>query len=149
MMTKESPMQSRSRATIVVLCLLAWSCSGDRPVELGPVEEIDGLVQATTARDMDAPQLLAGASPRLSTGVSDTLRSQQLEAVVRVLVGNDDSIVGIKVMEVRPEGTAPAKLYAEEVAASIWHWQFKAAQRAGRPVRAYIDLHFSQGPKSQ
>jgi hypothetical protein len=132
----------RTLLGFAVLALTVSGC-GDRVVELGPVADIAGLTGATAPRGIDAAEVLAGASPKLSSEVRRALEGgQEFAAVVRVLVGPDGEVIGVRVAEVEPEDSPAAEQYGTDVADSVWHWRYKAPVRDGSPVRSTLDLSF-------
>lgn len=73
------------------------------------------------------------------------VRNQEFQAVVRVMINADDTVMGVAVLEFKPEDATLAAEYAEQIADSIWHWQFESARHRGDSARGYLDLHFRQG----
>ena len=120
---------------------------GDREIELGPAGDIAGLVGASAQRGGEPPEVLAGSSPGLSRDVTEALQESDrgFAATIRVLIGHDGNVIGVKVLETPPEDSPVARQYAEEVSESVWRWRYKAARQDGSPVRSYLDLSFRHG----
>jgi hypothetical protein len=130
---------------LTLLAALAFGCiSEEQEVELGPVENIAGLVGASAQAGGDPPVLLAGASPRLSRSVTAALgeTKHEVQAVLRVLIGADGEPFGVKVLETNPSDLAVAQEYAEALSQAVWKWEYEAARRNNTAVKGYLDLKF-------
>jgi hypothetical protein len=142
---------SRNRILYLMglLCLVAAGCGQDwdvQEVDLGPAREIEGLVKATAQRiGGEPPRVLGGVAPQIAADVRQALESQEFQAVVRVMITADSSVMGVAVLEFAPQELELAGQYADQVADSIWQWKFDSARKRGDTTRDYLDLHFRQG----
>lgn len=141
---------TRRRGSTLVPAVFLWltacfvGCSSEQSVDLGTIDEIAGLVGISAPKGGNPPKAVAGVSPKLSSGLVDALakQSNDVEAVVRVLIDSKGDAIGVRIVEYRPSDSPEAERYATEVSQSVWDWRYESAERDGSPVRAYLDLAF-------
>ena len=126
---------------VLLVAVLAAGCSSeDQRVDLGPVEDIAGLIKATAQRGTRPPQLVAGASPKISTKLIDALEQSTSDArvVVRVLITGDGEVLGVRIVEVHPTESDFSQQYAQAISDAVWNWQYNP----GSTGKDYLDLTF-------